>query len=71
MSKYEPLWEYICKSDARMYSLSFEEIHQIAGVPLDHSFLNSKKELLDYGYRVGKISMKAQTVEFIRQEEEI
>lgn len=70
MSKYDPLWEYIHKSGVRKCSLSFEEIGQIAGVPLDHSFLNSKKELLAYGYRVGKISMKAQTVEFIRQEEE-
>lgn len=71
MSKYEPLWEYIRKSGVPMCRLSFEEIGQIAGVPLDHSFLNSKKELLAYGYRVGKISTKAQTVEFIRQEGEI
>ena len=35
-------------------------------MPIDHSFLNSKKELSDYGYTVGKISMKNQTVDFER-----
>ena len=32
----------------------------------DHSFLTYKKELLEYGYKVGKISMKNKTVEFIK-----
>ena len=40
------------------------EIEDIAGVPIDHSFLSYKKELPDYGFRVGKISMKEQTVAF-------
>ena len=34
----------------------------ICGFPIDHSFLNCKKELEAYGYQVGKISMKNQTV---------
>ena len=33
---------------------------------IDHSFLTYKKELLEYGYKVGKISMKEQTVDFER-----
>ena len=37
---------------------------KIAGVPIDHSFLKYKKELADYGYQVGKISMKEQMVLF-------
>ena len=40
----------------------------IAGVPLDHSFLKYKKELCNYGYEVSKISMKAQTVHFYKQQ---
>ena len=40
----------------------------IAGVPLDHSFLKYKKELCIYGYVVSKISMKAQTVHFSKQQ---
>ena len=44
--------------------LFLDEIQNIAGVPIDHSFLNFKKELADYGYRVGKISMKEKTVSF-------
>ena len=35
-----------------------------AWVPIDHSFLTYKKELMDYGYQVGKASMKEQTVFF-------
>ena len=44
--------------------MTFEEIQEIAGIPIDHSFLKYKKELTDYGYQVGKISMKEQTVSF-------
>ncbi len=64
MSKYNPLWEYIVKSDSRELKLTFEEIQNIADIPIDHSFLKYKKELADYGYEVGKISMKEQTVVF-------
>ena len=66
MSKYHALWVYIQKSDRQQLTLTFDEIAQIAKVPLDHSFLKYKKELSDYGYAVGKISMKDQTVVFIK-----
>ena len=46
--------------------LSFDEIGEIAGVALDHSFLNFKKELLPLGWQVSKISMKNQIVHFGR-----
>ena len=64
MSKYTPLWEYIKARKEREFKLTFAEIEAIAGVPIDHSFLKYKKELLEYGYEVGKISMKEQTVIF-------
>lgn len=69
MSKYDPLWQYIAGEAGDGCTLSFEQIGQIAGVPIDHSFLSFKKELLTYGYQVGKISMKGQTVEFIKVKE--
>ena len=56
--------EYVQKSGKESFHLSFEEIQEIAGVSIDHSFLKYKKELTDYGYQVGKISMKEQTVCF-------
>lgn len=62
MSKYEPLWKYVEASGVDKMTLSFTEIKEILGFPIDHSFLNYKKELLDYGYQVGKISLKAQTL---------
>ncbi len=65
MSKYNKLWEYIKKSGAPQLTLTFDEVGEIAGVPLDHSFLHFKKELLAYGYEVKKISMKTQTVLFV------
>ena len=64
MSKYEPLWDRVGKQTAKNLTLTFAEIQQILGFPIDHSFLTYKKELLAYGYRVGKISMKKQTVDF-------
>lgn len=66
MSKYQPLWEHIQTIDADKLSLSYGEIESILGFPIDHSFLNAKKELLDYGWNVKKISMKEQTVHFER-----
>lgn len=64
MSKYEPLWEWVGKQPARNLTLTFAEIQQILGFPIGHSFLTYKKELLAYGYQVGKISMKKRTVDF-------
>ena len=66
MSKYNALWEYVQKTGKESFRLTFEEIQDIAGIPIDHSFLKYKKELTDYGYQVGKISMKEQTVTFNR-----
>lgn len=64
MSKYDPLWEYVQRNGSRYLKLTFEEIRNILGIPLDHSFLKHKKELTEYGYEVRKISMKEQTVLF-------
>lgn len=64
MSKYNALWEYVQRQGSQSFNLSFDEIQDITGIPIDHSFLNYKKELMEYGYQVGKISMKDQTVRF-------
>jgi hypothetical protein len=66
MSKYTPLWEAIGKRSEDSFQLSFKEIEKILGFPIDHSFLNYKKELLAYGLHVEKISLKAQNVTFSR-----
>ncbi len=64
MSKYEPLWNYLKKNSKDNYKLSYEEIKNILGFDIDHSFLTYKKEAKEYGYEVGKISMKEKTVIF-------
>ena len=69
MSKYDSLWKYVQNSGMKNLKLTFEEIQNFAGIPVDHSFLKYKKELEEYGYQVGKISMKEQTINFIKQEE--
>lgn len=66
MSKYVLLWEYVQKSENDLLKLTFSEIENIAGTPIDHSFLKYKKELIKYGYEVKKISMKEQTVLFAK-----
>lgn len=66
MSKFQPLWRWIQENGSDHFTLTFMEIEKIAGLPIDHSFLTCKKELSEYGYRVGKISMKSQTVQFLK-----
>ena len=64
MSKYHLLWKYIQENGEQSCKLTFDDIQRIAGIPIDHSFLQYRKELANYGYQVGKISMKEQTVAF-------
>lgn len=64
MSKYVPLWEYLKENNKDTEKLSYEEIKKILGFDIDHSFLTYKKESKEYGYEVGKISMKEKTIMF-------
>lgn len=64
MSKYEPVWSYVKKDGRNSFKLTFEEIEKILGFKIDHSFLNYKKELKEYGYEVGNISLKEKTIIF-------
>ncbi len=70
MSKYDSLWTYIQGQSSQMLMLSFAEIETVCGLPIDHSFLKYKKELLTYGWQVEKISMKQQTVRFRKSGQE-
>ena len=38
MSKYEALWEYIQKGGKPNIQLSFNEVQDITGIEIDHSF---------------------------------
>ena len=67
MSDYLKLWEYVAQSNEDTLKLSFEDVERISGNVLNHSFLNHKKEPLDYGYEVKKISMKNKDIVFIRK----
>lgn len=64
MSKYESLWNYLKNNKKDNYLLSFEEIKNILGFEIDHSFLKYKKDLKEYGYEIKKISLKGKRVEF-------
>ncbi|MDR1115740.1 MAG: hypothetical protein LBL33_06290 [Tannerella sp.] len=64
MSKYESLWQYLQKDGRDTFQLTFEEIKAIIGFDIDHSFLNYKKEAKEYGYEVGKISLKEKHITF-------
>jgi len=68
MSKYDPLWEYVRHRGDHAFKLTFDEVRDIMGFEIDHSFLNYKKELSEYGYQVGKISLKEKTVAFSKME---
>lgn len=64
MSKYDKLWQYVKETGKKTLKISFTEIQNVIGFSVDHSFLKYKKESEKYGYTVGKISMKEQTVTF-------
>ena len=64
MSKYDALGSWITENGTESFKLTYAEIEQISGQPIDHSFLIYKKELMNYGYQVEKISMKEQAVVF-------
>ncbi|GHV20186.1 hypothetical protein FACS18949_00730 [Clostridia bacterium] len=69
MSKYEPLWKHLQSNGSATLKLTYNEIEAVLGFPIDHSFLNAKKEAAAFGYTVGKISMKEKHVTFHRQVE--
>lgn len=64
MSKYKPLWEYVANIDNYPLILSFEDIYNILGFSIDHSFLTYKKETADYGFAVKKVSLKEKFIIF-------
>lgn len=64
MSKYKKLWNHIEKSKKNEITLSFDDVKMICGFEIDHSFLNCKKELTEFGYEVSKISLKNKTILF-------
>lgn len=66
MSKYDPLWDHVAERGGESFVMTFDQIRDVLGFEIDHSFLNAKKELLDRGYRVGRISLKGRTVAFER-----
>ena len=63
INKYVKLWEYIKDNKKEHYKLSFDDIENILGFKINHSFLNCKKELIGYGYVVKRISLKEKYVE--------
>ena len=66
MSKYHLLWQHSAAREEDGFTLTFEQMEEIAGISMDHSFLKYKKELRDFGWKTGKISMKNRTVAFER-----
>lgn len=65
MSKYEPLWNYVMQHEPGQFSLTFDEIEDVLGFQIDHSFLKYKKELAERGAKVLRISLKNKTVLFL------
>ena len=62
MSKYDILWQSVRNEGRQSLLRTFEEIQNVAGIPIDHSFGTYKKELTKYVYQFGKLSMKEHTV---------
>ncbi|GHV18165.1 hypothetical protein FACS1894169_14490 [Bacteroidia bacterium] len=69
MSKYEPLWKHLQANGSETLKLTYDDIKAVLGFDIDHSFLTYKKEAAQFGYRVGKISMKEKHVTFHKEEQ--
>ena len=67
MDKVEKLWRRVQESGVPVLKLTFAEIEEILGFPIDHAFLSYKKNSLTYGYEVKKISLKEKTVVFCQR----
>lgn len=65
-SPYEPLWQYIRSHNEQTVHMSFSQIEVLLGFPINHAFLNSKKELHQYGWICLKISLNEQHITFLR-----
>jgi hypothetical protein len=68
MSKYDPLCQYLQIDGHDTVKLTFEEIRAVLCFDIDHSFLTYKEEAAQFGYQVGKISMKEQHITFNKTE---
>ncbi len=66
MSKYKPLWEHLRADGSDSIQLSFDEIKDILGFALDHSFLNYKKEAVNFNYQIAKVNEKKKYVLFYK-----
>lgn len=64
MRKWDALWKWIQENGTDTFQLTFDAVEKIAGIPMDHSFLTYKQELMTYGFRVEKIYMKEKAVLF-------
>ena len=42
MSKYDGLWRWIAENGQDYFKLTYTQIKELAGVPIDHSFLSFK-----------------------------
>lgn len=70
MSKYNKVWVFVKDQNKENLVMSFEEIKNILNFKIDHSFLNYKKELEEYGYKVEKIFLKEKKISFVKIERE-
>jgi hypothetical protein len=61
------LWKHLQADGRDEFKLTYAEIAAIIGFDIDHSFLTYKKECVQFGYHVGKISMKEKHVTFHRE----
>ena len=54
MSKYDSLWTHVAQCPEERLTLIFQQIGEICGVPVDHSFLRYKEDLTAYDWQVKK-----------------
>lgn len=61
------LWQYIKDRNEDEIVITYDEVKNILGFEIDHSFLKYKSELNDYGFFVDKISIKDKQIKVKRK----
>ncbi|MDD5921614.1 MAG: hypothetical protein PUC44_00295 [Eubacteriales bacterium] len=58
MSEYDPLWRYIQVNAEPHEIIDFDKAEEVSDVRIEPSFQEHTKELIEYGFKVERISWK-------------
>jgi hypothetical protein len=68
MSKYKPLWKHLQDDGNPLLEFIFDEIKEIVGLDIDHTFSTYRNEVRQFGYQVVKFSVRKKRITFLKSD---